>query len=62
MNKNLYKVTVVPKLDKAGKPLVDDVWYVPAYTEDKAKKDMESTKNVEEVVSVEFSGCLSSYW
>lgn len=62
MNKNLYKAVVIPKLDKAGNALVDSIWYLPAYTEDNAKKEMESTKNVEQVVSIEFIKSLSKYW
>lgn len=62
MNKNLYEVSIVPKLDKNNNPLVDSVWYVPAYTEQQALEEMQSTKNVEQVVSIEFVKSLSKYW
>lgn len=63
MQKNLYKVTISVKNDKAGKPMLkDNVWFVPAHSADQAEQEMESVNGVEKILSVEYSNTLSEHW
>lgn len=63
MSKNLYKVKVLIKKDKNGKPMLkDDVWFVPANSEQQAEQEMMNTNGVDRVLSVEYSATLSEFW